>query len=322
MLQEFAIEPTVLDCWLRYDYFMADCGVEKGRLVAEFPAAQWAKHVWKAVSGNPKRTPKDEQKILYHLQHTAEAKLVYTARQYHFQSNAPCWLDQAAREHAAKKFRLIISSAVPNGIADAIHAEEFDKHDVAAWTVDTTCPIERTPDAIAGLTRLLCARASVVKLLDPHFDSGEVRFKKSFRKLFEAICQVADSKVKIEVHCGSKQSQQNFTDKLLNEWPELIPPGRKVFFYRWVEEPQGEQLHRRLILSERGGVLVEAGLDVGYQGQTTTATLLSTAEHMRFWKGLTIPGSTGPSPDALFEFRDNFDVTGSAKFSGHGYQRR
>ena len=84
MLQEFAIEPTVLDSWLRYDYFMADCGVEKGRLVAEFPAAQWAKHVWKAVSGNPKRTPKDEQKILYHLQHTAEAKLVYTARQYHF----------------------------------------------------------------------------------------------------------------------------------------------------------------------------------------------------------------------------------------------
>ena len=33
MLQEFAIEPTVLDCWSRYDYFMADCGVEKGRLV-------------------------------------------------------------------------------------------------------------------------------------------------------------------------------------------------------------------------------------------------------------------------------------------------
>jgi hypothetical protein len=316
MIQEFAIEPTVLDSWSRYDYFMADCGVEKGRLVAEFPVMHWKKRVWQAVSGNPKRTPKDEQKIQYHLQHTAEAKLVYIARSYHFQTDAPCWLDQAAREHAVKKFRLIISSASPTGIADAIQADEFDKHDVAAWQVDTTCQIDRTPDAIAGLTRLLCAKSNVVKLLDPHFDSGEPRFKKTFRKLFEAICQAADSKVKIEVHCGCTQSQQDFTDKLRDEWPGLIPPGRKVFFYRWAEEPQGEQLHRRLILSERGGILVEAGLDTGHAGQTTTATLLSPAEHLRFWKGINIPGPAGPSPECLFEFRDNYDVTGVTPTGG------
>jgi hypothetical protein len=181
MIQEFAIEPTVLDSWSRYDYFMADCGVEKGRMVAEFPAAQWKRHVWKALLGNPKRTPNDEKKIEYHLQHTVDLKLIYTARSFSFQPNAPCWLDQAAREHAARKFRLIISSAPPNGIADAIQADEFDKHNVAAWQVDTTCPIGRTPDAIAGLTRLLCARSNVVKLLDPHFDSGEARFKRTFR---------------------------------------------------------------------------------------------------------------------------------------------
>ena len=322
MIQEFAIEPTVLDSWSRYDYFMADCGVEKGRLVAEFPVMHWKKRVWQAVSSNPNRTPRDEQKILHHLQHTVEAKLVYTTRTYHFQANAPSWLDQAVREHAAKKFRLIISSLPPSGISDAIQAAEFDKHDVAAWRVDTTYPIDRTPDAIAGLTRLLCARSNVVKLLDPHFDSGESRFKRTFRKLFEEISQTADSKVKIEVHCGCTQSRQDFTDKLRDEWPELIPPGKKVFFYRWAEEPQGEQLHRRLILSERGGILVEAGLDTGPAGQTTTATLLSGAEHLRFWNGLTIPGATGPSPDVLFDFKDSYDVTGVAPTGGHARRWR
>jgi hypothetical protein len=126
--------------------------------------------------------------------------------------------------------------------------------------------------------------------------------------------------VKIEIHCGCTQSQQDFTDKLHDEWPELIPPGKKVFFYRWAEEPQGEQLHRRLILSERGGILVEAGLDAGYAGQTTTATLLSAAEHLRFWKGIDIPSPAGPSPECLFDFRDSYDVAGVAP-SGSKHQR-
>jgi hypothetical protein len=161
-----------------------------------------------------------------------------------------------------------------------------------------------------------------VKLVDPYFDSGEQRFKKSFCKIFERICQVADSKVRIEVHTGCQQSQQDFTDKLQNDWPRLIPPGRRIFFHRWNEEPQGEQLHRRLILSERGGILIEAGLDAGPEGQTTTTTLLSANEHSRFWKGLFLPGPAGATVDALYGFQDSCDVTGAAQPRNHGAQRR
>jgi hypothetical protein len=322
MIHEFAIEPAVLDCWSRYEYFMADCGVEKGRLVAEFPVYHWKKRVWQAVTSNPARTPKDEQKVQYHLQHTADTKLIYLARAFHFQTPEQPWLGQAAREHAKRKFRLIVSCATPTGIADAVLADDFDKHDVAAWQVDTTCSIARTPEAIADLSRLLCAGSKVVKLLDPHFDSGEARFKKSFSKIFETVCQAADSRVRIEVHSGCKQSQEDFTDKLNNDWPPLISPGRRIYFLRWVEEPQGEQLHRRLILSERGGILVEAGLDAGLEGQTTTATLLSATEHARFWKGLVTPGAAGPSPDALYDFTDSYEVTGAADSRRHGHLPR
>jgi len=318
MIQEFAIEPAVLDCWSRYEYFMADCGVEKGRLVAEFPLFHWKKRVWQAVSTNPQRTAKDEQKVQYHLQHTADAKLVYLARSYHFQAGAPTWVAQAVHEHAAKPFRAIVSVAKVEGAAHVLPVDDFDKDLLPLWQVTTSCPIARTPEDIANLTRLLCAGSKLVKLLDPHLDSGESRFKKSVGKLFERICLVADSKVRIEVHSGCKQSQQDFADKLQSDWPKLIPPGRKVFFHRWTEEPQGEQLHRRLILSERGGILVEAGLDAGPQGQSTTATLLSAAEHLRFWKGLVIPGAAGSCPDALYEFKDSCEVSGG----GHGYQRR
>src|SRR5581483_10075261 len=176
MLREFAIEPTVLDCWSRCEYFMADCGIESGRLVSEFPLFHWKKRVWQAVIDNPKRTPRDEQKVQYHLQHTADAKLVYTARSYHFKENAPPWLDQALREHASMPFSAIISSAKAEGKPHVIQVDEFDKHDVVAWQVNATCPIDRTPEAIAALTNLLCRGADLVKLFDPHFDSGENRF--------------------------------------------------------------------------------------------------------------------------------------------------
>jgi hypothetical protein len=282
--------------------------------------------VWEALKNNPNRTPNDEKKIEFHLQHTADAKLVYVARSYHFQ-NAPPWLEQALREHAAKPFRAIISSTKVEGASHVLPVDEFDKELLPLWQVSPSCQIERTPEAIAGLVKLLCAKSSVVKLLDPHFRSDHARFKKTFRKLFETIGQVADSKVKIEVHCECKKSQELCTDKeqssqdfearLRNEWPELIPPGRKIFFYQWAEAPLGEQMHRRLILSERGGILVEAGLDAGNEGQTTTATILSTAEHLRFWKGLAVPTGGGPSPDALFELKDFCDVSGVAKSSGY-----
>ena len=309
MIQEIAIEPAVLDCWSRYEYFMADCGVEKGRLVAEFPLYHWKKRVWDALKRNPKRTPRDEKKVEYHLQHTADAKLVYVGRSYQF-GNAPPWLDQAIREHAAKPFRAIVSATKVEGLTYILPVDDFDKELAPLWQISASCSIKRTPEELASLTSLLCAGSKFVKLLDPHLDPGESRFKTSFSKLLESICHVADYKVRIEVHTGTKQSQQDFADKLQNDWPTLIPMGRKVLFHRWREEPQGEQLHRRLILSERGGILVEAGLDTGHEGQTTTASILSASEHLRFWKGLSVPTAVGPSPEAIFEFKDTYDVTG------------
>lgn len=320
MIDEFAIEPAVLDSWSRYEYFMADCGVEKGRLVADFPLIHWKKRVWQAVSNNPARTPKDEQKVLHHLQHTAETKLVYLARAYRFGAPEQPWLEQAVREHGVKPFKAIITATKVDGAPHILPVDDFDKDLQSLWSVSCSRAIPRTPEAIAELAGVLCAGAKLVRLLDPHFDSGEQRFKKSFSRLFERICQVADSKVRIEVHTGCKQSQEDFTDKLKSDWPRLIPPGRRIFFHRWIEEPQGEQLHRRLILSERGGILIEAGLDAGPEGQTTTVALLSAAEHCRFSKGLVTPGPAGASPEALYEFKDTYQMIGSAHSNRHGYQ--
>jgi hypothetical protein len=311
MLYEFAIEPSLLNCWARYDYFMADCGFDTGRLVSEFPNFHWKDRVWAAVENNPARTAMDEQKVQYHLQHTADAKLVYNGRRYNFEATAPPWLDQALREHKAKPFRAIVASSKVEGDNDVLYAEEFDKDKATSWHVEPSVPIARTPEEIASITRLLCRGTRLVKLLDPHLKPGEPRFKKSFRSLFETICQIGATGLRLEVHCGVDLEWDDFARTIAAEWPELIPPRRKVHFFRWKEQSGGEQLHRRTILADRGGILVEAGLDCGREGQTTTVSRLSAAEHLRFWNGLQAPTSANPSPDCLYELDNTCEAMGS-----------
>jgi hypothetical protein len=293
---------------------MADCGFDTGRLVSEFPLIHWKRRVWAAVTTNPARTAMDEQKIQYHLQHTADDKLVYNGRNYNFHPTAPPWLDQAIREHTSKPFRAIIACTRLEGNGDVLPAPDFDKHEATAWRVNPSVPLARTPEAIAALTRLLCRGTRLVKILEPHLNPDLPRFQRPFRRLFESICQIGATSLRIEVHSGvlPKYECPDFAATIATTWCHLIPPGRRVSFFRWNEEPQGEKLHRRLILADRGGILVEVGLDDGPEGQTTTATRLSSAEHLRFWKGLQAPTPTGPCPDALYEFHDTCDATGAA----------
>jgi len=42
MLQEFAIDPTMLGGWEQYSRVVQDCGVEHGRLISDFPN-RWRK---------------------------------------------------------------------------------------------------------------------------------------------------------------------------------------------------------------------------------------------------------------------------------------
>lgn len=324
MLQEFAIEPLALNCWSRYDYFMADCGFESGRLVSDFPFPQWKKRVWQAVQANALESPVNKKRIEYHLAKTADDKLVYNGRNYNFQPTAPSWLTQALSEHTSKPFRAIISCTKVEGNADVLPAPDFDKHEATAWRVNPSVPLARTPEAIAALTRLLCRGTRLVKILEPHLNPDLARFQRPFRRLFERICQIGATGLRIEVHSGVLPTYEcpDFAGTITTTWSHLIPSGRRVSFFRWNEEPQGEKLHRRLILADRGGILVEVGLDDGPEGQTTTATRLSPEEHLRFWKGLQAPGPTGPSPDCLYEFHDTCDATGAvATVQNRPYRR-
>ena len=60
--------------------------------------------------------------------------------------------------------------------------------------------------------------------------------------------------------------------------------GVKLSIHRWERLPQGEGLHPRYILTERGGIRLDWGLDTGRQGETTDVSLLDATLWQKRWE--------------------------------------
>ena len=87
----------------------------------------------------------------------------------------------------------------------------------------------------------------------------------------------------------------------------MIPNPLAISFFRWREKNNGEQFHARYILTDRGGIRVDAGLDNGQPGQTTTVTLIPPEIHKKIW-------------DSLRRDEDIYDLENSCfQISSNGY---
>jgi hypothetical protein len=54
----------------------------------------------------------------------------------------------------------------------------------------------------------------------------------------------------------------------------VIPPGMTISIYRWREKNGGEDFHARYLLTDRGGLKVDAGFSTDAVGQTTDMSFM------------------------------------------------
>jgi len=66
--------------------------------------------------------------------------------------------------------------------------------------------------------------------------------------------------------------------------PVKLPAGVQIDFFVWREREGGDRYHRRYVLTERGGIYVEGGLDRGNEGHTTDIGLLAENVFVQRWK--------------------------------------
>jgi hypothetical protein len=282
MICEFALDPRILNRWETYDRLVNDCGVEHGRLISDFPN-RWKKMVWEAVLANPAVTPVESQRIEFHLQHRVGSKLLPTNRRYDF-ANVD-WLLQAEREHdGGKPFQAIVAAENPRQRESVIVASDLDRDNDPRWRVDRSVNVPRTAEKLAEKAGFLLRISQEIRFIDPHFGPETGRYRRSLKTLLRALASLNSKITVIEIHLEARSTRDFFERECRERLPSCIPRGIQVRLFRWKERQGGERLHRRMILTERGGIEIEGGLDVGKDGETTDLFLLNSQQRAQHWR--------------------------------------
>jgi hypothetical protein len=163
-----------------------------------------------------------------------------------------------------------------------IGAEDLER-DAAPWKVerqDKNC-LRCAADMLRRVAVLLLHSRELV-LVDPRFDACEPRFCRPFG----SFVGVHANWKRLELHTARREpfrcdvQETNHRHKL----GRVVPSGCKLTVCFWPGLPEGERMHPRFVLTERGGVHFDYGLDEGQSpGDTTLVSLLEHEVFRELW---------------------------------------
>ena len=284
MIYEFAIAPEIVNSRDTLRYFADQSGAQHGRLIARLPG-KWEKKVIQS-SKQAGRCGDVELKWIVERLRTMKDKFVDLGRHY---SDDASWLENAEREHQRVPFRLIVSNKNPQERDFIATSDQIDdRHPL--WHVERDRIIERTAENIAECAGMLLHISSIGLFIDPHFNPEERRFRDSLAACLRVLAHV-DQLDRIELHTKSDIHIQGTWDHweglCKDRLARLVPSGRNLKIVVWGGRERGEpgdRPHARYILTDRGGIRYDYGLDTGRQGETTDVTLLDTEVYQRRWR--------------------------------------
>jgi len=296
MLHEYALDPVVLSNWHSFRYFYEKFGVAHGRLISRFPK-KWKRMAYEACGG----CGDIERKRIEEKLSDIDVKLLSTRRSY---DSSLAWLNNAEWQHNLDPFHAIISNSNPRNIDAVLIADELDES-LPLWNVLREICVSRKAEVLAKCLAKFLQNSTEILFVDPHFRPYEVRYKNVLKELI-ALVVISNSKLKrIEYHLkeNPQATAEFFKRECCDKIPAIVPHGIEIIFIRWKQKDGGESLHPRYILTDRGGVRIEHGLDEGDEGETTDIGLLDEALYRQRWTDF-------QKATAAFEFVDEVKVMG------------
>jgi len=278
MIHEFAVEPEVMAMWDHFRVLWEDFGASQGRFLVEYPG-NWRQRVYELAGklSAPVRANAICSKLSNPLQR--QHRLVRAGGRA-FDERQGGWLENATANHGADgAFRAIVARQGLDGRDDVIAADELER-DTHPWKVprqDNACP-RCAADMCQRVVTLLRHSRELV-LVDRHFDPGEPRFAKPF----ERFVGFRTDWRRVELHTARAEPfVPDIQESKYRRNLELsVPAGASLVVCFWPDLPSGGRLHPRFVLTERGGVHFDYGLDEG--PGTTLVSLLEHEVFLRLW---------------------------------------
>jgi hypothetical protein len=255
MLLEFALEPSLLQNWDRFQRFISLFGVSQGRLISRFPK-QWQEMVLASVTCGPVEKHKITEALV------RVAKTVLLTREQGLWNLSATWLENAIVEHGQRPFDGILAAGNPSGHADVVDAADLDVTSLPAkLQTGPSRLVVRSAVEMAEAVRVLLRFSKKIVLMDRNFAPDIRRFRDPLGEMLLCLLDQHGKprQVEVELHFGHRVLDAAADLKAACEahLQDVIPLGMRLTVARW----NHDDLHNRYILTDRGGILIGKGLD-------------------------------------------------------------
>jgi hypothetical protein len=303
MIYEYAVDPDVFTTYDRFRFIDSNFGVSMGRAISEFPK-KWKKLVWEVCKHNLR-----DMEIKRATERFSKFKQKLTRRRgVPYDSQHP-WHTNAQQEHQRKPFHAILGCS-NSGCSEVLDIGLVDETD-ELWCVRREMPMPRSAAALAQAVGPLIRMSKELVIVDPHFNPTENRWKDVLSALLDCTTEAESDCQRIELHVTDTKSNGEskwelnwFVDECQRQLPHVLPSGRMLRVIVWRQKEGGERLHARYVITERGGIRVEGGLDSGPEGQTSDISLLDDELYRRRWNDY-------QRDSGSFEFVEEFEISGA-----------
>jgi hypothetical protein len=269
MFHEYAVEPQVIgSSWQTCRYVIEKFGFDKGRLISEFPKS-WLREVYDATLN----LPDVEKKRVVEALTLAKQKLIRSGRPFNPASGD--WLYNALTEHARLPFKGIIARQNSAKSSDVLIAEDLDERS-PQMIVATSLAISRDAVSIATALSGFIVHGSRIVFVDPYFDLFNQKYKNTLKQcllLAKARNPTADIEIHYKYH-DKKVEPSHIEKSVTSALGGLIPSGMEIKVFCWAQKDGGEDFHARYLLTERGGIGVDAGFSAEGNHETTDMHIL------------------------------------------------
>ena len=271
MHREYAVDPEHLcQNWDRFWRVFEGFGFDKGRLISRYPK-DWLKRVADSLN-TPACAGLSEmqrKRVVDRLNREKKenGKVVSFGRSEH---PASTWLEIAEQSHGQQPFHTIIAEQNPRATAGISLFDDLGDD----WKPDLPWKSRREAKALSACARILLRTSSEIVFVDPYF-CFEDRFLRTMKEfLLEPAKRAADVKC-IEIHLGFPAKDPSFRYSLIELERRAqhlyLPPAllNKVVFHVW-KDTRDDKLHARYVLTEKGGLAYDAGLDEDKASEAVT----------------------------------------------------
>ena len=258
MLYEYAVEPKAIGAsWENFRYLIEKFGFDRGRLISQFPG-KWIQEVIEVAKQSGMRDVRYKS-LIEKLQRAKREALIRSARKY--DSETGDWLDNAIQQHFLEPFHGIIASE-NRGAKDFIIVTEDIIEETPLMVAPIDWEVEQVGEVLAKAMSPLLKSAKKILFVDPYFDIRELRYKETLEASLSIVASSRSSGVQCEIHFRDHETRPS-TEYVINRahgwFLDVIPEGVTVRLFNRKQKMTGDSFHARFLLTDRGGMIVEAG---------------------------------------------------------------